>query len=387
MLEFLLEPLVDTYYFGCPDSCIRPNGNTHEFLKILFTPLVVLGVSIGLTFTTLFALGRLPTIESLGLRSINLRSFKIRKEKPINNLTAQELTKNVVTELRNQPESIAELEHAIKRDDKKKFLQGKDLNPELAFDKFVNFQDPNHPLTDNLKTVRTELKDEKKTLEEAFPIQKESPEDKTPEAIEKDLKIPEVEKPQVKMSTTQEQKFYQENKDDLERQARKITELMKNENLSEDEATDRVIQETEAEDEAQDLQEKLNEKPEEKEVEDEKVDMEIDVFQQDTKPKLYPKHVKFLQKQFKKKEKPKYKFNLTKLGSQRRNEYAKQIEVKLQEWAFPMPKYAGKNQELQIPDELVKSELKSLSLFISMCEMIADKRKSKKSYWERIRVV
>ncbi len=379
MLEFLLEPLVDTYYFGCPDSCIRPNGNTHEFLKILFTPLVVLGVSFGVAFATLFALGRLPTFESLGLR--NLRSFKIRKEKPINNLTAQELTKNVVTELRNQPESIAELEHAIKRDNKKEFLKDKDLNPELAFDKFVNFQDPNHPLTDNLKTVRTEPKDDEKTLEEAFPIQKE-----TPEELAKEFETPEIEKPEVKMSTTQEQEFYQENKDDLEKQARKITELMKKENLSEDEATDRVIREMEAEDEAQDLQKKIEAKVEEKEKV-EVVDMDIDVFQQDTRPKIYPKHIKFLQKQFKKKEKPKYKFSLTELGSIRRDQYAKQIEVKLQEWAFPMPKYAGKNQELQIPDELVKSELKNLSLFMSMCEMLADKRKSKKSYWERIRVV
>jgi len=52
-----------------------------------------------------------------------------------------------------------------------------------------------------------------------------------------------------------------------------------------------------------------------------------------------------------------------------------------------MPKYAGKNQEYQIADELIKGELKNLSLFMSMCEMLADKRKSKRSYWERVRVV
>ena len=277
-----------------------------------------------------------------------------------------------MTEIRNEPESIAELEHAIKRGDKKKFLEGKDLNPELAFDKFLQFQDPNHPQTDNLKTVRTEAKD---VLEEAFPIQKE-----TPEELEKELETPEVKQPEVKMSTAQEQDYYKENKESLEKQARKITELMKKENISEDEATDRVLDEMET-------KVKVEVEEPKEEVKEEVVDMELDVFKQDYIPKVIPKYRKFLHTQFKKKTKPKYKISLTKLGSQRRNEYAKQIEVTLQEWAFPMPKYTGKNQEYQIPDELIKGELKNLSLFMSMCEMMKDQTTSKKSYWERLRIV
>jgi len=178
----------------------------------------------------------------------------------------------------------------------------------------------------------------------------------------------------------QEQEFYKENKESLQKQARKITELMKKENISEDEATDRVLDEMET-------QVKVEVEEPKEEVKEEEVDMELDVFKQDYTPKVIPKYRKFLHTQFKKKEKPKYKSNLTKLGTQRRNEYAKQIEVTLKEWAFPMPKYSGKNQEFQIPDELIKGELKNLSLFMSMCEMLADQSKSKKSYWERIRIV
>jgi len=74
MLEFLLEPFIDTYYFGCPDSCIVPNSDTHEFLKLLFTPLVALVVGIGVIIGTLLASGRMPNLRSL--RSKSVTSFR-----------------------------------------------------------------------------------------------------------------------------------------------------------------------------------------------------------------------------------------------------------------------------------------------------------------------
>jgi len=144
-----------------------------------------------------------------------------------------------------------------------------------------------------------------------------------------------------------------------------------------EEAIDRIIQEMPTEVEVE-LQDEVKDKDE--------IDMDIDIFKQDLIPKVVPKHLKFFHNQFKKKEKPEYKFSLTALGSVRRDEYAKQIEAKLQEWALPMPKYEGKNQEYQMEEGLLKSELKKLALFLSMGEMMADKKKIKKSYWERIRI-
>jgi len=330
MLEFLLDPFIDTYFFGCPDSCIVPNSDTHQVLKILFTPLVVLVVGIGAIIGTLLASGRMPNLESL--RSLRSKSPETKEpEQP-----------EQIPEPKKIYKTEKQFEKAVRKEQRRDFLSKvdeMDRNPDIAFNKFLASQ-ASHPQTESLKAVRTEAKEPTKEPE---------------------------------MSSEKEQEFYKDNKESLEKQAKEVAELMKSENITEDEAIDRIIQEM----------------PQEVEVEVEGKKDEIDmenVFEQDIKEKEYPKHLKFFHNQFKKKEKPKYKFNLTKLGSQRRDQYADQIENKLQEWVFPMPTYAGKNQEYQINDDLIKSELKKLSLFISMCEMVADKRTKKKTYWEKIRI-
>jgi len=138
MLEFLLEPFIDTYFFGCPDSCIVPNSDTHEFLKILFTPLVVIGVSIGVVFGALFATGRLPDLESLR----SLRSFRLRG-KSVEQMIKDLPEADEVVHKEHEPKTIKQFERAIRKNDRKEFLKNlkDELNPELAFDKFLEFQE------------------------------------------------------------------------------------------------------------------------------------------------------------------------------------------------------------------------------------------------------
>jgi len=337
MFEFLLDPLIDTYYFGCPDSCVVPNGNVHELLKILFTPLVVLGVSIGVTFATLFALGRLPNLETL-------RSFRPRLRSKSVTQAIMDSPEAVVTE--HKEPSLDQLEKNLSRQWKKEVSKvAKNITPDDAFAKFISSQDPDHPQTEILKTARTEAKEEEIVTPEMKMIGEISENERLDLMSENET----------------------ENKKQLEEHARAVNELMKTENITEDEAVNRILDKIEEEEEPE-------------------VDMEVDVFKQDIVVKEKKGLAKFFAKNTKKTDKPRYHFNLTKLGSQRRNEYAKQIETTLKDWVFPMPKYAGKNQELQIPDELIKSELKKLSLFISMGELMADKTKSKKRYWEKIKV-
>lgn len=338
MLEFLLEPFIDTYFFGCPDSCIVPNSDTHELLKMLFTPLVVIGVSIATVIGTLFALRR---------RLPNLRSLRSRKGKSIEKDSPQ--TEEVVHNAK-EPKTIKQFEKAIKKEKKNDFLSKLDemeRNPEIAFDKFLELQ-ANHPQTESLEVARTEAKEEVKE-----------------------------EEPEVKMNDEKEQEFYINNKESLEKQAKQVTELMKSANITEDEAVTRII----------DQMPKEPTEPTEPTTEpSEDVDLDIDIFKQDI-VEIAPKRLKFFHKHFKKKEKIKYKFKLTELGTTRRNQYATQIESTLAEWVFPMPKYNGKNQEYQMEEGELKTELKKLSLFLSMGEMIADRKTKKKNYWIRTKIV
>jgi len=260
----------------------------------------------------------------------------------------------------HEPKTIKQYEKAIRKNTKKEFLKNlkEDLNPELAFDKFLEFQDPSHPQVELLKVARTEAKEVEK-----IEAKKEEPE--------------------VKMDSEKEQEFYKDNKESLEKQAKQVAELMKSENITEEEAIDKIIGEMPSEEKAG--EEKV---VEEKVVEEEEeIDMDIDVFKQDELKYNPAKKRKFYQKK-EKKEKPKYNYSLTDLGTKRRDQYASQIEFKLHEWALPMPKYAGKNQEYQMEEGLLKSEIKKLCLFLSMAEMMADKNKSKKHYWnKKIKVV
>jgi uncharacterized protein YoaH (UPF0181 family) len=64
---------------------------------------------------------------------------------------------------------------------------------------------------------------------------------------------------------------------------------------------------------------------------------------------------------------------LNDLGHKRMVEYAGKIEEKMNEWA--------KEQNL---NEKAREDLRSFSLFASMCEMMCDQKTSKKRYWKKI---
>ena len=155
MFEFLLDPLIDTYYFGCPDSCVIPNGNVHQLLKILFTPVVVIGTSIGVTFATLFALGRLPDLETLRSLRPRLRSKSVTQAI----MDSPEASASPSAE--HKEPSLDQLEKNLSRQWKKEVSKvAKDITPDDAFGKFISSLDPEHPQTEILKTARTEAKEE-----------------------------------------------------------------------------------------------------------------------------------------------------------------------------------------------------------------------------------
>lgn len=331
MLEFLFEPLVDTYYFGCPNSCIIPNSEVHQWLKFILTPLVLIGLSAGSTFGLLLFTNRMP----------RLPSFSFLKRDPMKKMIEENKVK--------EPKSIEELETAIRKEKKQEKKDFIDLNNDLKtdpFDKFIEMQSTEHPLTSNLEAVRTEAKEQ------------------------------EIIVPEQKLIEDQAEK----EKLEIEEQAKKVAKLME-EGLTEDEAVDKVISEIPVEQEVV-----TPEAKEDKFYHDVNLE-EKDVFKQDKpEPKFKSKTLIKLQRHFEKKEKPKFKWNLNELGVQRRDEYAEQIELKLNNWTFPLPKYSGKNQKEQKEESEVKSELKKLALFLSMGEMMKDKRRAKKMYWEKTQI-
>jgi len=328
MLEFLFEPIVNVYYFGCPDNCIvdftqkRPDTSLKEAVEIFFMPITFLIISAGATFGFLYATNRLNILSRFTRDPMKKMIQKTQKLK--------------------EPKSIKDLEHAIRKEKKKEFL---DLNDDLKddpFTKFIEMQSPEHPLTDNLEAVRTEAKEQ----EIIVPEQK--------------LIIENAEKEKL----------------DLEEQAKKVAKLMED-GLTEDEAVEKVINDS--------IPVTPTMPKAEPEPRDDLKFAEKDIFKQDYKPKSkYPKFLRRLEKHYAKKEKKVYKWSLNELGIERRNEYAEQIELKLNNWTFPLRKYNGKNQEFQKEEGEVKSDLKKLALFLSMGELMKDKNKKKRMYWEKI---
>lgn len=325
MLEFLFEPIINTIDFGCPDSCIVTNSDYHIFLKTILMPITLVGISAGITFGILVV---------------------TRKLKPLLRIFARDPMKNLIKKTKNikEPKSIKELEHAIRKEKKQDFMDLKDDLKEDPFEQFVKMQSPEHPLTANLEAVRTEAKEQ----EIIIPEQK--------------LIIENAEKEKI----------------DLEEQAKTVAKLMEDEGLSEDEAVEKVINDNMVVPETPKI-----ETPKIEERDDIRF-AEKDIFKQDQKHKSkYPKSLRKLEKHFAKKKKKIFRWNLNALGIERRNEYAEQIELKLSNWTFPLRKYNGKNQDFQKEEGEVKSDLKKLALFLSMGELMKDRDKKKRMYWEK----
>lgn len=319
MLEFLLEPLIDMQYFGCPDDCIVPDSQQHVFVNFLVTPIVWIIIGVGATLGTLKRLGKL----------------KLRKRKPKEQIKVPEYASRIV--------------QAYKKDDKKQtkkekreYLKNlKNLrstnNPEEAYQKFLASLDPEHPQTKALQSVPT---------------------------ITKEIPVPE--QTVIEKAT-------------LEEQEKQVKELMETEKISEDEAVERIITESMPNEMIVDA---VN-----PDLDDELDD--LDIFQQDIPERKYPKQLKTLQKKLKikpKQPKGRLKLKLNDLGKQRRDQYAKQIESKILKWTFPMPEYVGKNKEFQLDQDQITLGIKRLSLFLSMGEFMADKKRKKKRYWQKIRI-
>lgn len=313
-LQHLLEPIIDTQWFGCPDNCIVQGGEYHELINFILSPIIyiIIGIGIGVGLLVKFA----------------RRARRIKKARKI-----------------SYPEKIKEFDSKMmkpvqdnkqeKRLEKKKYLEQITHEPQKAYLDWVASLDTEHPQTANIQTVHAEAKE----------IEIVPPEQKI-----------------------------------LEQQVEK---MMKEENLTEDKATDKIIEQMDIPQEAS----RIVEKPS-GEIIDVFVEKEDDkdIFKQDITPKKYPKRLVTIQKKLRlqKKEKGKTKFVLTDLGKLRRDQYAEQIENKFLKWTFPMPEYLGKNKAYQKTDDEIKLEVKKFALFCSMAEFMIDKKRKKKHYWREI---
>ena len=328
-LQHLLEPIIDTQWFGCPDNCIVQGGEYHDLINFILSPIIyiIIGIAVGAGLLVKFA----------------RRSRRIKKERKI---SYTEKIKEIDSKM-HKPVQDNKQE---KRLEKKKYLEQITHEPQKAYLDWVTSLDPEHPQTANIKAVHAEAK--------------------------------EIVPPEQKI---------------LEQQVEK---MMKEENLSEDEAVEKIIEQMKIKptinipEQASRIVEKpsgeiidvftdpieiMNKIPLEK-------DSDKDIFKQDITPKKYPKRLVAIQKKLKlqKKESGKTKFVLTDLGKLRRDQYAEQIENKFLKWTFPMPEYLGKNKSYQKTNDEIKLEVKKFALFCSMAEFMIDKKRKKKHYWREI---
>lgn len=318
-LQHLLEPIIDTQWFGCPDDCIIQGGEYHELLNFLLSPIlyVIIGIAVGVGLLVKFA----------------RRSRRIKKEKKISYAEKiKEFDRDNVGILKMPKMKSVQDNKQEKRLEKKKYLEQITHEPQKAYLDWVTSLDPEHPQTANIKAVHTETK--------------------------------EIVSPEQKI---------------LEQQVEK---MMKEEHLSEDKATDKIIEQMKIPQEAS----RIVEKPSGEIIDVFTEQYDKDIFKQDITPKKYPKRLLAIQKKLKlqKKESGKTKFVLTDLGKLRRDQYAEQIENNILKWTFPLPEYLGKNKVYQKTDDEIKLGVKKLALFCSMAEFMIDKKRKKKRYWREI---
>jgi len=329
-LQHLLEPIIDTHNFGCPDFCIEFGSPRHEILNFLLSP--ILFISIGIAVFS-------------GL----LVKFYINKRRKLSIKSTDSYVKEIV---KQEKETKQEKEEILKTANEKS-------NPPYL--DWIAALDPKHPQTEYIQSVHAETK----------------------EIVTPEQKVLEQQVAETKEIVTPEQKV-------LEQQVEKI---MSEEHISEDKAVDKVVKQLETETvKLPEEPSRIVEKPsgetidvfQEFEQQEEK-----DLFKQDIQPKQYPKKLVSLQKKLKlkRKEKQLTRSVLTDLGKVRRDQYAQQIEQRLLAWALPLPEYKGKNSEIyQQSSQDVLLAVKKLALFCSMAEFMKDKKRKKKRYWREIPV-
>jgi len=336
-LQHLIEPIIDTTYFGCqPDnveSCIIYGSAEHDLLNFLLSPVLFLSVGIAVFSGLLVKVYK------------NRRKTKIKTDKP-------SYAEKIKAQQNDMLEAFGKHRDGKKqrKSEKKEFLKTAykgfpETNPQKKYLDWVAALDPEHPQTAYIQAVHAETKE----------------------------------------IVTPEQKV-------LEQQVEKI---MTEEHISEDKAVDKVVKQLETETvKLPEQPSRIVEKPSGEtidlfhELKDDGKE-EKDLFRQDIKPKQYPKRLVSLQKKLKlkRKEKQVTRSVLTDLGKTRRDQYAEQIEKRLLLWALPLPEYKGKNSEIyQKSTQDVLLAVKKLALFCSMAEFMKDKKRKKKRYWRNIPV-
>jgi len=305
-LQHLIEPIIDTTYFGCQpdnvDSCIIYGSPEHDLLNFLLSPVLFISVGIAVFSGLLVKFYR------------NRRRTKIKTGKP-------SYAEQIKTQEHDMQEPYGKWRDGKKQRqlDKKKYLETAykgfvDSDPQKKYLQWVASLDPEHPQTANIQAVHADTKE----------------------------------------IVTPEQKV-------LEQQVEKI---MKEENISEDKATDKVVKQLETESiklpekpsrivekpsgQVIDVFQETFEEPEEK-----------DIFKQDIKPKQYPKKLVSLQKKLKLNRKPKQltRLVLTDLGKLRRDQYAEQIENKRIASGMPMAR---------VPRRILRSSFQSKKFNIQL---------------------
>lgn len=205
-LQHLLEPFIDTQWFGCPDNCISISEQ-RIFINFLFTPIVYLIIGIGVFSGLLVKFYR-----------NRKRVTKESKDSYVEQIVKQE--KHTKFGSKNQ-----------KKLDKKNYLKTAiESNPQKRYLDWVASLDPEHPQTAHIQAVHTETKElvtpEQKVLEqqvEKIMSEEHVSEDKAVDKVVKQLetetiKLPEkpsriVEKPSGEMIDVFHEFEQQEEKD------------------------------------------------------------------------------------------------------------------------------------------------------------------------------
>lgn len=327
-LQHLLEPMIDTHNFGCPNFCIEYGSPRHDILNFLLSPILFLSIGIAV-FSGL------------------LVKFYINRRRKLSIKSTDSYVKEIV---KQEKETIFDRKS-------KEILKTANEKSNPPYLDWIAALDPKHPQTEYIQSVHAETKEivtpEQKVLEqqvEKIMSEEHISEDKATDKVVKQLETETVKLPEEPSKLETETIK-------LPEQPSRIVEKPSGQVLD-------VFQEFEQQEEK-------------------------DLFKQDIEPKQYPKKLVSLQKKLKlkRKEKPLTRSVLTDLGKVRRDQYAQQIEQRLLAWALPLPEYKGKHSEVnQKSSQDVLLAVKKLALFCSMAEFMKDKKRKKKRYWREIPV-
>jgi len=323
-LQHLLQPMIDTHNFGCPDYCIEYGSQQHDLLNFLISPILFLSVGIAVFSGLLVKFYR------------NRRRTKIKTDKPsyAERIKAQEN----VGKWKDDGKKKRQLE-------KKEFLKTSisETNPQKNYLDWVSALDPEHPQTAYIQSVHTETK--------------------------------EIVTPEQEVLEQQVEKIMSEEHISEDKAVDKVVKQLETETIKLPEKPSRIVEKPSGE---------IIDVFHEFDQQEEKDLFKQDIQPKQYPKKLVSLQKKL---KLKRKEKVLTRSVLTDLGKVRRDQYAEQIEQRLLAWALPLPEYKGKNAEIyQKSSQDVLLAVKKLALFCSMAEFMQDKKRKKKHYWRQIPV-